>query len=155
MAGGCGGGSSSGGGYSPPSGGGTLTVAPSNLSLSVGQTETLTVANARGALAWRSANTSVARVGYGNSLTNTVTANGTFKPTAEDLKPYMPNPGILDWTRFDVEGNQWWGGFILDGKSSRVKNGLKGRAKSIGLYGDKNLSVPYVDQDIVWMRLLF
>ncbi|MDR2179731.1 MAG: Ig domain-containing protein [Synergistaceae bacterium] len=72
-------------------------------------------------------------------------------PTAEDLTPYMPNPGILEWVYLDVENNRWWVGFDLDGKSSGVKNGLKNRAAATGLCGEKNLSVPYVDQDIVWM----
>ena len=74
-------------------------------------------------------------------------------PTSEDLKPYVGNPNILNGIRVEAVGEEWWAGFNLEEKSSRVKDGLKVRAEAAGLYGDKNLSVPYVDQDIVWIRI--
>jgi hypothetical protein len=74
-------------------------------------------------------------------------------PTSEDLKPYVGNPNILNGIRVEAVGEEWWAGFNLEEKSSRVKDGLKARAGAAGLYGDKNLSVPYVDQDIVWIRI--
>jgi hypothetical protein len=74
-------------------------------------------------------------------------------PASEDLKPYVGNPSILNGIFVEAVGEEWWAGFNLEEKSSRVKDGLKARAEAAGLYGDKNLSVPYVDQDIVWIRI--
>jgi hypothetical protein len=39
----------------------------------------------------------------------------------------------------------------LKWKNSGVKDVLKNKARSTGLYGEKDLTVPYSEQDIVWM----
>jgi hypothetical protein len=75
-------------------------------------------------------------------------------PTVEDLKSYVSNPSIFNGMCVeDDDSGRWWAGIDLKEKSSNVKNELKKRAESVGLYREKNTSALYVDQDIVWRPL--
>jgi hypothetical protein len=79
-------------------------------------------------------------------------------PTVEALMPYAENPSIFYGMRVeDGDAGQgragWWVGFDLKEKSSNVKNELKKHAEKTvlyGLYGAKDTSVFYADQDIIW-----
>jgi hypothetical protein len=76
------------------------------------------------------------------------------KPTTiKDLMRYVNDSSKFEsgfYVKCDDKG--WWVGCNVEGERSAVKGRLKDRAAEGGLYGAADSSVPYTDQDIVWMK---
>ena len=81
--------------------------------------------------------------------------NVTPPPTLDVsmLQRYVDNPKkygtgtlyTLSSTGNATDGYKWWVGYTLSGATKEVKEKLAGKAKSVGLLGDKDLTVPFVE----------